>query len=41
MPNVMREAVKARVRDALSKRGLSLQREIAADFSPATVGTSA
>jgi hypothetical protein len=39
MPNVMREAVKARVRDALSKRGLSLQREIAADFSPETVDT--
>jgi O-methyltransferase len=36
---VMRESVKRRVRNTLSKRGLSLQREIGADFSEATVDT--
>jgi O-methyltransferase len=36
---MMKEAVKHRLRMALSKRGLSLQREISSDMSPETVET--
>ena len=36
---MMRESVKRRVRNTLSKRGLTLHREMGADFSQATVDT--